>query len=725
MASDDRMMNRSSAVSSTRVSHVCGETAGTEAGRYRAARNSPNLWLILLTILFFPVFALGHPLGNESVNHISILWIMPDRVEFDLFLDFAETPSQPYAEQIDTNKDGQSSVEEQKAWLKKKAAEYTPFLTLTIDGQPIPLTAPDQAHDPLTGKKMASIPGLIKIAGVAGMPTYKTLTRFVGSYPKPLTPGEHVLTYEDTTFGQAAGLKRIVLEQVPSVKVLDPHPAFLDPEGTAFLYDQYDPANLPQERRATINFRLPTGPGREPTNQSPERERRVSDQSPERERRVSDGTPKRQQEGTAPLSPLSPGRAAGGVRGSVTSRPEVSDEQSPAYLASITDPRNDPAKTSQSSRQAHRIVGLLQGRWGFTVLLTITVLSFVWGAAHALMPGHAKTVVAAYLISRSGNYWHAVVLAIVVTITHTALVVILGLVIWLYQASHPALGARLQLWLGIVAGLLVAVMGLTLIWRALTGRLAQHHHDHNHDHESRSWFRGISTHSHPPLPQAEGEGGKEGQRDGGTEGQTEPRPESKRGASLATATGAQHKHEQEHHHAHAHSHGHHHPHGHEHSHTHHTHPHDHHHDDVPTLAYKSEIRNPKSEIDAQPLTLRMLLLLGITGGLVPCPTATIILLLGIGANVVAGALYAVGVFSLGLALTLMVIGFLALSSRRIAARILSDAGQEGELSTTGRRILLQAIPALSGAMVVALGLAIAANYTYHLLWGQPLIGWLG
>ena len=69
----------------------------------------------------------------------------------------------------------------------------------------------------------------------------------------------------------------------------------------------------------------------------------------------------------------------------------------------------------------------------------------------------------------------------------------------------------------------------------------------------------------------------------------------------------------------------------------------------------------------------MVLVLGITGGIVPCPTATIIMLLGIGANMILGALYAVGVFSLGMALTLMLIGVLALSSRRYASKILSDA----------------------------------------------------
>jgi ABC-type nickel/cobalt efflux system permease component RcnA len=121
----------------------------------------------------------------------------------------------------------------------------------------------------------------------------------------------------------------------------------------------------------------------------------------------------------------------------------------------------------------------------------------------------------------------------------------------------------------------------------------------------------------------------------------------------------------------------------------------------------------------------MLLLLGITGGIVPCPTAMIILLLGIGANVVAWSLYAVGVFSLGLALTLMLIGFAALASRRFATRLMADAEHEGELSPTGRRVMFQIIPALSGLVVVALGCMIAVNYLYSMRAGRPLIPWLG
>jgi nickel/cobalt transporter (NicO) family protein len=123
--------------------------------------------------------------------------------------------------------------------------------------------------------------------------------------------------------------------------------------------------------------------------------------------------------------------------------------------------------------------------------------------------------------------------------------------------------------------------------------------------------------------------------------------------------------------------------------------------------------------------MRMLLVLGITGGIVPCPTATIIMLLGIAANVVTGALYAIGIFSLGLALTLMAIGFLALSSRRFAARVLFDAEQEGQLSTTGQRLLLQVVPAFSGLVVGLLGAAIATHYLYMMRTGLSLFPWLG
>jgi ABC-type nickel/cobalt efflux system permease component RcnA len=350
-----------------------------------------------------------------------------------------------------------------------------------------------------------------------------------------------------------------------------------------------------------------------------------------------------------------------------------------------------PGPRTEYERQADRVLALLQGKWGVMMLLTVSGLAFVWGAMHALMPGHAKTVVAAYLISQHGTYWHAVLLAIIVTVTHTALVVLLGLVIYVYQGTNPTLGPRLQNWLGLLCGLLIAGMGATLIWRALTGRLGPHHDDHHHhDDEARSWLRKLFTHSHPHVPEA----------------------------------GHTHDHGHHHHHAddEAHGHSHHHDHPHDHDDTH-SHEHDHGHAHEHAHALDNASRSTPA--GAQRLTTRLVLILGISGGIVPCPTATIIMFMGIGANVVLGALYVIGVFSLGMSLSLMLVGFLALSSRRFAAKVLSDAQHEGELSGRGRWLLLRAIPVVSGSAVVTLGGLIAANYVYRIETGQPLVTWLG
>lgn len=46
---------------------------------------------------------------------------------------------------------------------------------------------------------------------------------------------------------------------------------------------------------------------------------------------------------------------------------------------------------------------------------------------HALSPGHGKAMVAAYLIGRSGRIRDAFTLGTIVTITHVASVIVLGI----------------------------------------------------------------------------------------------------------------------------------------------------------------------------------------------------------------------------------------------------------------------------------------------------------
>lgn len=95
------------------------------------------------------------------------------------------------------------------------------------------------------------------------------------------------------------------------------------------------------------------------------------------------------------------------------------------------------------------------------------LLSLVLGAAHAALPGHGKTVMAAYLAGKRGTRRDALVVGATVTVTHTVGVLVLGLVI---SASSTIAGEGVLRWLGFLSGLLVAGIGITLLYSALRAR---------------------------------------------------------------------------------------------------------------------------------------------------------------------------------------------------------------------------------------------------------------
>src|SRR5439155_15529851 len=62
-------------------------------------------------------------------------------------------------------------------------------------------------------------------------------------------------------------------------------------------------------------------------------------------------------------------------------------------------------------------------------LFVLLLLAAGFGAAHALTPGHGKTLVAAHLIGEHGTIWHALVLGLIVTLTHTGAVLVLAAIL--------------------------------------------------------------------------------------------------------------------------------------------------------------------------------------------------------------------------------------------------------------------------------------------------------
>ncbi len=122
-------------------------------------------------------------------------------------------------------------------------------------------------------------------------------------------------------------------------------------------------------------------------------------------------------------------------------------------------------------------------------------------------------------------------------------------------------------------------------------------------------------------------------------------------------------------------HEHHHHHGHHGDHHH--HPHDHHHDDA--------------------LTSKGILGVGIAAGLLPCPSALVVLLSAIALHRIGLGLALIVAFSLGLAATITAIGLVAVMARRAF----------GRLSLNGR--VVRALPAVSAALILVVGVVITVK----------------
>ena len=124
--------------------------------------------------------------------------------------------------------------------------------------------------------------------------------------------------------------------------------------------------------------------------------------------------------------------------------------------------------------------------------LLLALTSFGVGALHALEPGHGKTIVGAYLIGSKGRISDAILLGIVVTLTHSGSVIILGILSTIAAAYFVP--ETVQTVLELVSGLLVVGVGgwmLGLRIRQAWG----HSHQHDHDHENDDHEHGHS-HSH-------------------------------------------------------------------------------------------------------------------------------------------------------------------------------------------------------------------------------------
>ncbi|MFJ2271440.1 hypothetical protein ACIQWV_28990 [Streptomyces sp. NPDC098085] len=233
------------------------------------------------------------------------------------------------------------------------------------------------------------------------------------------------------------------------------------------------------------------------------------------------------------------------------------------------------------------------------------------GALHACAPGHGKSLAAGYLVGAKGRPRDAVWLGGIVAVMHTFSVAALAVGWWLAANSTPDIAA-LTGWLQLIAALVVAGVGVSLLRRHLRHR-SHHHSHHGPDHD--------------------------------------------------------------------HGHGHGQDHGHDHS---------HHIPDAPSL-----------------LTWRGLVLLGASGGLLPSPSAFLVLLTGLLTDKVGIALAMVVAFGLGMALTLTGVGLIVLRGRDA---LLDRVSRSRTLRTWAPRV-----PLFAASAVVAGGTVASAVAAGHLL----------
>ncbi len=251
-----------------------------------------------------------------------------------------------------------------------------------------------------------------------------------------------------------------------------------------------------------------------------------------------------------------------------------------------------------------------EGELSLPLVVGAFFAAMLWGAGHALTPGHGKAITAAYLLGSRSTPWHALYLGLTVTATHTIGVFALG--IFTLVASQYIFPEHLLPWLEVVSGLIVLGLGAAMFWRRVRPLLAGHGHYHHHDFHHHG-----QDHSHDPAHH---------------HGQ---------GQNQIHESGQVYCPDGEHPHLHVYEHG---------------YPH------LPPGA------------DSSRVTWRSLLGLGIWGGILPCPSAFLLFIAAVADNRVALGIALVVAFSLGLAMVLTIVGLLFVKGSRLIQRLPQATG---------------------------------------------------
>ncbi len=352
----------------------------------------------------------------------------------------------------------------------------------------------------------------------------------------------------------------------------------------------------------------------------------------------------------------------------------------------------------------------------------------VLGALHGMEPGHSKTVMAAFIIAIRGTVGQAVLLGLAATVSHTAIIWILAFVGLHYsgQLNVEELEPFFQAATGVI------VMGLA-VWMLMRTRKEQReaaaHEQHHHDHGPHGGTMIDTGHGEleisvfetgvPPrfriyaykasrapfavprnvtmsLETIRPDGVRQVfafKEQGDYLEATEELPEPHEFAVKLTLSHGGHAHiyetkfvEDHHHHSHSHLGG----------------------PEAETAEYQDAHEQAHAEelaarFSNRQVTTGQIVLFGLTGGLLPCPSAFAILLVCLQLKEFTLGFALVLAFSLGLALTLVSVGALAALSVREASKRFKGFGE-----------FARKAPYVSSTVMLLIGLVVLVQGLRHL-----------
>jgi ABC-type nickel/cobalt efflux system permease component RcnA len=542
--------------------------------------------LLIAGILLAPRASTAHPLGNFSINHYAGIRIERDVLELHYLIDMAEIPTfQELQETGIAPEVGHHSV---NGYLAREAERLKEGLHLEVNGRGLQLRA-----------ETAEV---IFHPGAGGLPTLKLGILYRAGLDDAGSAHLDELRYRDVNFPGRAGWKEIVAVAGQGVAIVSSSVPSQDRSLRLTDYSTELLNSPPQDLEARVIFLREEPPRAVAPVGSPD--------APSQEARPQGGAHRtRATEMSTPEQAVTAPLMAEPVAGPSAPTPPLNEAWTEAGL------RLEPIPL-QANRQATprnaftELVTTKQLGVGI-VLIAITVAAGL-GALHALEPGHGKTVVAAYLVGSRGTAWHALVLGLIVTGSHTAGVYLLGAATLF--ASQYMVPERLYPWLGAVSGLTIAGLGVSLFLRRYAG--GAHLHSHNDDYAPAHQHR----HPHGEAHRSDGPDGEPYQ---------------------------------------------------------------------PCGAY----RHRRQEVVEQ-VSPRDLLALGVTGGIVPCPAALVVLLSALSLRRIGFGLLLIVAFSVGLATVLIAIGLLLVYARRFMVRF------QGEGS-----LITRWLPLTSAAVITLFGMA--------------------